>query len=228
MRSKSLLFFLCLLFTVSNRVDFVNAQKTDILIEPQFLSVPKIGETFSVNVSIYNVSNLFAYDFLLWYNTTLIDCLSVEWPKGHFLTPILRPTNIFKIKTIEDNINKTTGAVRVTATLTDGEPPKNGSGLLVRITFNATATGSTFLRLYFPGFAYPVKLSDPESNAIPCSTTDSEVTVIPEFFNPSLMFLLLSIVLVVIFLEKSLIKKKNKNSSSISFTSLSPQIVGHV
>jgi|Deesub1362A_J573_1020465.scaffolds.fasta_scaffold03047_2 hypothetical protein len=205
---------------IGTRTYSVNAQKTDVLIEPESLLISNIGETFSVNVSIYNVSNLFGYDFLLWYNTTLIDCLSVEWPKGHFLTPILRPTNFFKMKTIEDNFNETTGAVRVTATLTNGEPPKNGSGLLVKITFNSTATGTTFLRLYFPEFVYPVKLSDPESNAIPCSTTDGEVTVIPEFFNSSLMFLLLSIVLVVIFLEKS-VTRKNKNSSGILSNSLS-------
>jgi hypothetical protein len=193
---------------VSNSVSFVKAQETKVLIEPQFLSIPKIGEPFSVNVSIYNVSNLFAYDFLLWYNTTLIDCLNVEWPKSHFLTPILKPNNFFNIKTIEDNINETTGAVRVTATLTDGEPPKNGSGLLVKITFKATAIGSTFLRLYFPGFDYPVKLSDPEGNAMPCSTINSEVTVIPEFFNPFLMFLFLAIALVVIFLRKIGDRKK--------------------
>jgi len=208
LRLKSLLFFF-LLFAVSNSISFVKAQETDVLIEPQFLSIPKIGETFSVNVSIYNVSNLFGYDFLIWYNTTLIDCLNVEWPKGHFLTPILRPNNFFSIKTIEDNINETMGAVRVTATLTNGEPSKNGSGLLVKITFKATAIGSTFLRLYFPGFDYPVKLSDPEGNAIPCSTIDSEVTVIPEFFNPLLMFMFLAIALVVIFLKKLVIGKNS-------------------
>jgi len=210
LKTTSSLLLLTLLFTMSNSLYSVNAQETTVLIEPQFLSIPAVGETFSVNISIYNVSNLFGYDFLLWYNTTLIDCLSVEWPKGHFLTPVLRPNNLFKIKTIEDNINETTGAVRVTATLTDGEPPKNGSGLLVKITFKATATGSTFLQLYFPGFDYPVKLSDPEGNAIPCSTINSEVTVIPEFTDPSIMLLLLTIVLVIIFLKKSVIRKRSK------------------
>jgi len=36
-------------------------------------------------------------------------------------------------------------------------------------------------RLYWPGFVYPVKLSGPNGNPIPCSATDGEVTVIPEF-----------------------------------------------
>lgn len=203
LKLRSLLLTLFVLFVFFNGATSVNAQEIMVYIDPPSLLIPQVGETFSINVSISDVTNLFGYDFILWYNTTMMDCLSVEWPEGHFLTPTLEPTNIFKVKTIEDNFNETTGAVRVVTTLTDGEPPKNGSGVLVKITFNSTApNGPSPLRLYWPGFVYPVKLSDPNGNPIPCSATDGEVTVIPEFPPLFTIFLLVITTLTIILLKK--------------------------
>jgi hypothetical protein len=192
LKSRIILLSLLILYVFYNGATSVNAQETTVYIDPTSLSISQIGETFSINISISNVTNLFGYDIMLWYNTTMMDCVNIEWPKNHFLTPILNPTNIFKIKDIEDNYNETTGAVRVVATLLDEEPPKNGSGLLVTITFKSTAPdGPSPLKLYWPGYAYPVKLSDPDGNPIPCSGTDGEVVVIPELSSLSLIFLLI-------------------------------------
>jgi len=203
LKLRSLLSTLFVLLVFFNGATSVNAQETIVYIDPPSLLIPQVGETFSINVSITNVTNLFGYDFILWYNTTMMDCLSVEWPASHFLTPTLEPTNIFKVKTIEDNFNETTGAVRVVTTLIDGEPPKNGSGALVTITFNTTTTdGPSPLKLYWPGFVYPVKLSDPNGNPIPCNATVGEVTVIPEFSSLSLIFLLNIATLTITFLKR--------------------------
>lgn len=205
---RSLLSALFLLLVFFIGAASVSAQETIVYIDPPSRLIQQVGETFSINISISDVTNLFGYDFILWYNTSLLDCLSVEWPANHFLTPTLEPTNIFKVKTIEDNFNETTGAVRVVTTLTDGEPPKNGSGVLVKITFNSTAqNGPSPLRLYWPGFVYPVKLSDPNGNPIPCSATDGEVTVIPEF-HPLFTIFLLVITTLTIILSKKRTKKQ--------------------
>jgi hypothetical protein len=172
----------------------VHAQEAGVHIDPASQVVPQVGEIFSINVSIADVTDLFGYDFMLWYNTTLLDCVDVVWPSHHFLTPVTYPSNIFKVKTIEDNFNDTHGAVRVVTTLTGSEPPKNGSGVLVTITFNSTTTdGPSPLILYWPGYVYPVKLSDPDGTPISCTATDGEVTVIPEF--PS-TFMLISLILI--------------------------------
>jgi len=203
LKSRNMVLSLLMLCLFCNGATSVNAQETIVYIDPSSLSIPQVGETFSINISISNVTNLFGYDIMFWYNTTLMDCINVEWPKNHFLTPILKPTNIFKVKDIEDNFNETTGAVRVVATLLDDEPPKNGSGLLVTITFNTTAPdGPSPLKLHWPGFAYPVKLSDPDGNPIPCSAADGEVTVIPELSSLSLIFLLIIITLSITLLQK--------------------------
>ena len=206
LRSLLLTFFVLFVFFKG-----VNAQETIVYIDPPSLLIPQVGETFNINVSISGVTNLFGYDFILWYNTTMMDCLNVEWHAGHFLTPILKPTNIFKVKTIEDNFNETTGAVRVVTTLISDEPPKNGSGVLVTITFNTTTTdGPSPLKLYWPGFVYPIKLSDPNGNPIPSNATDGEVTVIPEFSSLSLIFLLIIVTLTI-----TLLKRRQRNYGHI-------------
>jgi hypothetical protein len=172
----------------------VHAQEAGVYIDPASQVIPQVGEVFSINISIADVTDLFGYDFMLWYNTTLLDCVEVDWPAHHFLTPISYPSNIFKVKTIEDNFNDTHGAVRVVTTLTGSEPPKNGSGVLVAITFNSTTTdGPSPLTLLWPGYVYPVKLSDPDGTPIPCTSTDGEVTVIPEFLST---FMLVSLILI--------------------------------
>lgn len=212
LKLRSLLSTLFVLFVFCNGATSVNAQETIVYIDPLSLLIPQVGETFSINVSISDVTNLFGYDFILWYNTTMLDCLGVEWPEGHFLTPTLKPTNIFKVKTIENNFNETTGAVRVVTTLLDGEPPKNGSGILVMITFNTTTTdGPSPLKLYWPGFLYPVKLSDPNGNPIPCSATDGEVTVIPEFSSLSPILWLIIATLTITLLGKRQRNYRHKN-----------------
>lgn len=203
-REKLLLPFLIGLFMFCNGIIYVNAQETTVHIDPQSSIVPQVEETFSVNVSIINVTNLFAYDFVVWYNTTMMDCVKVEWPANHFLTPILDPNNIFNYKNIKDDFNDTTGYVQVGATLINGEPAKNGSGVLATITFIARAVdGPSSLKLYWPGFDYPVKLSDPDANSIPCISSDGEVTVVPEFTLHLMLLLLFAITLAVVFLRKA-------------------------
>ncbi len=206
--------FLIGLFIACNTMTLVRAQETVVYIAPQSNLIPQIGETFSINVSVTDLTNLFGYDFILWYNTTMLDCLSVEWPTNHFLTPNLNPSNIFKVKTIEDNFNETTGAVRVVTTLTGDEPPKNGSGVLVTITFNSTTTdGPSPVKLYWPGFVYPVKLSDPDGNPIPCNAISGEVTVISEFPLISMILFLVLMTATVTFFKRRQISSKKPTSN---------------
>ena len=194
--------YLITLFFFSNVVTYVSAQQTIVYIDPESYTAPEVGVTFILNVSIANVTNLYAYHFILWYNTTLLDGVKVELPPNHLLTPSHHPNNIFTTDEIDDNYNATHGLVGVIATLIGSEPPKNGSGILATITFNATTIdGPSPLELYFPGFVYPVQLSDPDGNPIACTAIDGTVEVIPEFPTFLLMPLLIAMTLVVIALK---------------------------
>jgi hypothetical protein len=52
---------------------------------------PAYGKTFSVNVTLENVTDLYGYEFKLLWNTTLLDCIGVnvtppaEWGTNYFI-----------------------------------------------------------------------------------------------------------------------------------------------
>jgi hypothetical protein len=196
------------MFVLVNVIANASAQESVVYIDPVSYTAPDVGVAFTINVSIANATNLYAYHLILWYNTTLLDGLEVELPPNHFLTPSLNPNNIFTTDEIDDNYNATHGVVGVMTTLTGSELPKNGSGILATISFNATnPDGPSPLRLYFPGFTYPVKLSDPDATPIACTAVDGTVEVIPEFPSFLLMPLIIAMTLVVIVLRMSYDKR---------------------
>ncbi len=182
---------LAAIFLFSIIIAHVNAQETVVYVDPPLYTAPEVGATFSMNISIANVTNLYAYHVILWYNTTLLDAVDITLPPNHFLTPS-ESTNLFDMSEIEDDYNTTHGVLGVLATLTGDENSKNGSGTLATITFNSSnPDGPSPLKLYYPGFQYPVKLSDPDSNPIPCTAVDGSTEVLPEF---STVLLVLSII----------------------------------
>jgi hypothetical protein len=99
-------------------------------VEPLTYIAEASGETFTLNVSVTDVKNLYAFEFKLSYNTTLLDALQVV--QGPFFPPPPEAS----IEKLE--INETEGLIWVSISLSDSEPPKNGSGTLVSITFNVT------------------------------------------------------------------------------------------
>ena len=132
------------------------------------------NETFSVDVKITNVTDMFGYQFELYYNTSVLNCTGVELPSGHFLEPSLNPNNIIVIKQEYDNAyNATHGRVWVAACLLGPEPSKNGSGTLATISFKATAKGTSTLDLQGTG------LIDTSPKWITINVVDGTVTVLP-------------------------------------------------
>lgn len=179
MKKRNLLLtYLITLFVFSNAIPYVSAQQTVVYIDPSSYTVPEVGMSFTINVSITNVTSLYGYELILWYNTILLDGAKVELPPNHVLTPS-ESNRIFHSTQIDDDFNGTHGLIWVVATLLNPESPKNGSGVLATITFNASkAGGPSPLRLYSPGFVYPVKLSNPDANPIECTAVDGTVEVI--------------------------------------------------
>jgi len=110
-------------------------------IYPNEVKVHK-NEVFSVDVNVAGVTDLYAYEFKIYYDKTVLSCVDVDLPKGHFLEPINDPDNICIVKMQYDNAyNATHGRILVAVTLLGDEPGKDGDGALVTITFNAEAKG---------------------------------------------------------------------------------------
>ena len=140
-----------------------------VYVQPSQYNATKVGETFTIKINISDVTDLAGYDFKLYYNNTLLKALSIDIPPGHFLTPTTSKGRFYvQAQDIHQNFNSTHGEIRVAALLLN-EPSKSGNGTLTTVTFNATALGGPYpLQIAYPGYPYPVKLSTPESVAIPC------------------------------------------------------------
>jgi hypothetical protein len=128
--------------------------ETTVFVYPKESSV-EVGQTFTVNINIANVSGLMAYAFLLSYNTSILQLVSVEF--GPFL------------KSVGDTIliNATTsGQISLAACLY--QPTgwtgiyANGSGVLANATFKAIAPGESLLDLFSQGNPDAIQLvTDP-------------------------------------------------------------------
>jgi len=122
-----------------------NAVQTTVCVNPRS-SYGAIGETFVINVSIFDVVGLYGYEFKLFYNTTILDCVGVETPPDHFLKPSV-PANIWAMLEVKDAFNATHGRVSVAVVLIGQEVPKTGDGTLVTITFLIVESGECVLAL---------------------------------------------------------------------------------
>jgi len=120
--------------------------ETVVYVDPHMCHVP-LGSTFRVNISVANMVGLFSYDFMLYYDTDLLDGVEVKLPKGHFLEPVV-PMYLWIAKLeIEDDFNSTHGRVWVAVTLMHPESGNDGSGILATITFQVTKSGNCILDL---------------------------------------------------------------------------------
>lgn len=143
-----------------------------VSVYPPSQTVDAIRKVFAANVCINSVFNLYAYEFKLYYNSTVLNGTSVT--EGPFLEASGQ-TPFFYIVAFTDHYNSTYGIVWIDSTITGNVLGINGDGVLATIKFNATAPGnSTSLSLR------DVKLSDPNKNPIPYVSSDGTVTVLPK------------------------------------------------
>lgn len=152
---------------------------------PATSTVPNVGDPYTINVTIADVTDLFGWELKIYYPNSILNGTSVT--QGTFLTENGAVSTFFYVAEyppgsgesgFRDNYNTTHGIVYCLSTRLP--PPLNGvdgSGVLVTIDFASTAeNGPLDLDLT------DVKLRDSTAAVIPVSATnDGEVTVIPEF-----------------------------------------------
>ena len=145
-----LLVVILVLSVVTLGVDACGGLATNLTVVsvcPSEITVRKY-ETFSINVTIANVTDLCAYQFELYYSSSVLKCTGIKLPSSHFLEPSVDPNMIFIVRLLYDNrFNATHGLVWVAMTLLADEPCKNGSGTLATINFTATEVGVSTLDL---------------------------------------------------------------------------------
>ena len=161
-----------------------NAASAVVFIDPPSQEVAAVGDSFSVNVSISGVSNLYGYDIKLYYNSTFLN--GTQFAIGPFLNESGSFKPIF-FDTFTDNYNSTEGVVWVSFTLTGPVQGVNGGGVLFTVKFKSLALSTSI-----PLSLGDVSLVDSNVSPIPYSLSDGTVTVVPEFTSLVLLMTLLA------------------------------------
>jgi hypothetical protein len=175
----------------------VRAQQATISVVPASYTVPTVGTSFTVNVTVQNVEDLYGWALQLYYPNSVLNGTSVT--EGAFLKTGGYQT-VFIDVNFTDNYNATYGVANLLCTREGNVLGASGSGTLTTITFKSISTGGPqTLHLADIG------LSNSNLGAIPFSQVDGEVTVVPEF--PTILILPLFVALTM---AAVVLRKKSK------------------
>jgi hypothetical protein len=179
-----------------------NVRETLVYVSPATYTVPSIGSTFSVNVSIQGVTNLKGWQFKLYYPNSILNGTTVV--EGPFLKEG-EVSTYFVVAEFTDDYNETQGFASVLC-LRAGDPDAlgvDGDGVLATITFNSASNGGPeSLHLA------EVKLSDPNATVLPFVKVDGEVAVVPEYSIALILPLLAIATLTAVILRKRILNHR--------------------
>jgi len=182
-----------LLVVLNYAVLRANAESTSVFLDPPSQTISAIGDSFTVNVSIADVNNLYGYEFQLYYSSAVMNGTPPP-VEGPFLKS--GGSTFFYPTDFTDNYNSTFGFVWIDCNLEGQVAGVNGSGVLVTIEFKSLALGTVSLHLA------DVKLSDPNANSISCQVSDGTVAVVPEFTSLFAISALITVSLFVVLVVK--------------------------
>jgi len=111
---------------------------TLVYVDPE-VSVGAVGQNFTINVKISNVTDLYGWEFKLGWNTTILDVVEVH--EGPFLKNVADTFFTFKV-------NSTAGYMIADCTLLGMVPGASGEGTLATVTFYVKSIGDSVLDLF--------------------------------------------------------------------------------
>jgi hypothetical protein len=140
---------------------------TSIFVEPETCNVAGVGQTFTINITVANVTNLWGWEFKLFYDSIQLNGTALV--EGPFLQTA--GETFFWEVNFTDNYNATHGYVYAFCVLTHVIPGANGNGTIAKITFKSMAPGTSVLHLT------ETKLKNSGGDYIPHQTYDGTVIV---------------------------------------------------
>ena len=170
------MFLVLLLASVSHSPLISAASSPQLILDPASIVDEALtaGNNITLTVKVLDVTNLFAYEFRIYYNRTVLNCTKAIRPVGHFLEPQMDPSSQFIPKwELKDNFNATHGRLWLGFTLLAPEAGRSGSGVLVQITFKILAIGNTPITLG------DTKLVDAAANSISHQAVSSYFSNLP-------------------------------------------------
>jgi hypothetical protein len=119
-----------------------NIGTTIVYIDPPLITGLSIGETFAVNVTVANATDLYAWSFQICYKSEILN--ASRWTLGSFFESP-SAVNITAIWT--DNFNETHGLIQIDFTFLGKVPTFNGTTTLATVYFMVKSYGFTSLHL---------------------------------------------------------------------------------
>jgi len=211
MQVKSFLFLaLVLLIPFQTHVTTTHAvPETIVKIEP-YSTYANMSETFTINVSVIDVQNLYGLEVAFHWNSSVLEAVKIDVrvakSDGVLYSPIF---------TVEDTLVQDEGKYLYAATSTSPAPSFYGSGNIVRITFKVIAFGNSTLDLESQLYDYPPLDRWPRiSLPIEHLTVDGSFTIIPEFPNNMILLFFMVTAFLAIIISKRIFQRKSRPNAS--------------
>lgn len=159
---NNLYVFLIITFVLSTSMVYANP--TSVYVDPPNVGNLAPGNTFTVNIKISDVTNLYGFELKLSWNANILDVVSASG----------KPSNLWTNNLMwKDNLQKGIYWVGYTE---KGSSAFSGSATLATITFKVRSTGTSTLHIY------DTILGDSKGNKITYVTKDgaygSSITII--------------------------------------------------
>ena len=146
-----------------------SAASTLVRVNPASTS-SSVGQSFTLNTSITNVTSLNAWQLYLLFNPAILNCTGISIPSDSIFAP-------YVIDIFMTIFNNTAGYIRAFCGL-NGTMGASGSGTLCQIGFTCKTPGTAILsiadKMQAPMGSY---LQDPNYNLIPFDTVDGVIEV---------------------------------------------------
>jgi len=111
-------------------------------VEPPVLTGLEIGDTFTINITITNITDLYAWQIPLYYKSSVLNATAIA--EGPFLRRDGANT-FFTAANFTDNYNATHGQVFLAATRVGVPNGLDGTGILATVSFKTIAYGNSHL-----------------------------------------------------------------------------------
>jgi len=201
--------------------------ETVVKVEP-YSNYATLGETFTINITVVDVQNLYGVDVTLYWNASILQAVSVDLRLGVESYPdgVLHesPSTPY-IFIAENNVTQEQGKYRLAATSMAPAPSFNGAGNIVIINFTATDPGNCTIDLETELWDYP----PPNQGSTPIEHTtidglcviseSSKTTNLPLFIILIIFAVVLPLFIILTIFTVALRKKISRKRSSQLFDS---------
>jgi len=180
------------------------APETILKVDPDTISA-NVSETFTINITVIDVQNLYSVEVTLYWNSSLLKLENVDIRLGQADGVLYDPIYIVENSTRE-------GKYTLAALSYASAPSFNGTGNIVRITFNAINPGdSKFDLAETQLYDYPPPDREPRiSMPIEHITIDGFFNITPEIPSTTILVILLILTTLAVVLSKKISKKTSQ------------------